>query len=291
MAILSPIALELAQLQGHELYEVGVSGWGNRGTAISADVTGVGGVGWTNLSIVGAQVHPKSNIEGFRIQWSPQPQQPSQILPPDTIRSNEYFVMRDKPFVGRLQGGVGSGLSLVPLPQDYYADLYIAAGQQSTPAFGGAMAAGIFDPPEFWAILWLSNEPRDAGARTHYRRGPTTSVLSGFGTVDTIAALPMAGRKNIRVVLTSISVPNSPGSAARAVNVRLTGLAGENTGVGIGLHNELQQYEIQSVHVPAQTTVMVSVPNTPHQWLVLQAEVEEATPGALSWRVDASDYP
>lgn len=284
MADISPIALQLAQLQSHELYEVAISQWGNVGTGTDSRS---GGIEYPQLSIVGAEVHPRSEVEGFRIRWSPQPVQPTIITAPDTIKINDFFVMRDKPFTGRLQGP----MSLVPLPQDYYADLYIAPGQASTPIFGGAMPAGQFDAPEMWAILWLSNEPRLAGARTHYRNGPNVATLSGFGTVDTVFALPMSGRKNIRVLLTSVAVPSSPGSSARPINVSLRGLAGNNTGIGVGLANRLQAYEIQSVQVPAGATVPVTVPYTPHQWLVMLAEVEEPTPGALSWRVDASDYP
>lgn len=287
MADVSPFTLEQMKEWGLASLEVGISQWGNRGTG--ADATS-GGIAYPQLSICGAEVHPKSMIEGFRLLWtSPQVPQPAIIQAPDVVSAYEFIVMRDKPFQGRLSGAI----TIRPLPQDYYADAYIAEGQQSTPLFGGAMVApAVFDAPQLWASLHYRPElPRSAGARHHYRIGPTALGLSGFDVIDTVGAFPVAGRKNIRVLLTSVAVPSSPGSIARALNVQINGLAGNNTGVGIGLANRLQEYPIISVNVPAETTVPVFVPYTPHQWLIIKAQVEEQAQGGLSYRIDASDYP
>jgi hypothetical protein len=285
VADISPISYDLATLRGHQFLEAAVSQWGNRGTGADATSDGLL-IGDGRASIVGAAVHPRSTVEGFRIRWAQGSEAESGLSTanPAFVRRNDYIVMRDKPFVGRLLGA----FTIVPLPQDYYADAYRLADGVTTPLFGGLMVAPEqFTFPECWAMLWLRNEPRDAGARHSLRVLPVTRILTGFGTVDTVGAFPTAGRKTIKIVMNSVAIPSSPGSAAAPINVAVNGISGNNiSGAG---NNNLQEYGIQSVHIPAGTNATLEIPG-PHQWIILKAEVEDATPAALLWSVDGRDY-
>jgi len=243
MAFDSIVTFDNAIKRSHQLYEVVMSSWGNRGLALP-------GVANSLLSpffprgIAGAAVAPTSDVGAFKLAWNLGQFVPAFFGDP-TAQQNEVLVTIDKPFFGRLNGPV----RLVATGDSMYDDEYFPdpLGGVLAP-FGTALGTGVFIPPTLRAYLFLDTIPQGGvPKRVPIQLFNLANALLGVGVEVRIFFLNVFGRKRIRCYAF-----NAGGDAS----VRLTGVNGSFT--GIFPVNRVREYPlVAATPVPSGTTVTI----------------------------------
>jgi len=259
--------------------------WGDIGISnASVNADGIR-IGPLHISIIGAQVAHDSLIDRFVIQYQPggKPLGTSNIAPDDfgDDRQDRVLVSRERPLMQPLAGP----LFIFCRKGDFY---------NSDPVFGGYTdESGVlvpFSPLTFKGQTLSANlilkRPINAlyGMRSAYELYRRPTLLTGPGTEDTLAIVPVAGRKHIRVAL--LAAPGGPAVSGW----RLTGLVGNYDFGGLPVlpFNRLHEVPLAAgAAIPAGNTATLTLEDPNVRFLCVKAT--GAAPGQVFHWLKATD--
>jgi hypothetical protein len=216
MAFSEVIPLDVVLSNRLGLYQVSLSNWGNLGA--SADQNSLVSPIF-QFPLGGISIDPESSVERVVLR----PVQNGFLNSSGLLGANDIPLDKDAPLTGRLSfpriNNLNGGWGLVAPQIDRWGDDFRQLDGSSV-VFGGAVAfPATFVRPQLQLIMATDAGKPEIRVPRRYplRMTDTFSTFTGPGTFDSILFVPVAGRKQIRIVTFQTAGAGAAALAIRGV--------------------------------------------------------------------------